>query len=128
MVRGTFNYIQHSLTIKKTMSLLPSTNDSAVGIHYFAQDLPAGVATGLTWTQLGTSGYYFGKIKNVSAQLTGTSALSVSLQTATSADANTAWIMNASPSTDDNGTITVLVNALPSTPAVFGVSWAVVKY
>jgi len=110
------------------MSLLPSTNDSAVGIPYYGQNLPSGVATGLSWTQLGTSGYYFGKITNVSPRLTGTSALSVSLQTATTADANAAWIMNAYPSTDTNGTITVLVNAQPLTPAAFGVSWAVVKY
>ena len=110
------------------MSLLPSTNDASTGIHYFAQNLPAGVAVGLTWTQLGTTGFYTGKITNVSPRLTGTSALSVTLQTATTTDANAAWIMSAYPSTDDNGTITVLVNAQPLTPAVFGVSWAVVKY
>ena len=109
------------------MSLLPGCTDSSTGSHYFAPLLPAGVATALAWTQLGTSGFYQSNIIGISPQLTGTSALSVSLQTATTADANNCWILTAYPSTASGGSITVTIAGNPATPASFGVSWAVTK-
>ena len=109
------------------MSLLPGCTDSATGVHYFGTDLPAGVATALSWTQLGVSTFYQSSIVGVSPQLTATSALSVSLQTATIADANNCWILSAYPSTAAGGTIVVTLAGNPATPASFGVSWAVAK-
>ena len=110
------------------MSLLPCCTESSDGIHYFAPNLPAGVSTGLSWTQIGTTGFYTADIINVSPNLTATSALSVSLQAANTVDTYNCWILTAYPVVANGGTIRVDVAGLPASPSTFAVSWAVTKY
>ena len=108
---------------------IPNTPLSSVSLFnsntpFFAPNLPEGIANSLTWTQIGTTGYYTANItvKGISS----TSALSSTLQVTNTnvADAYNCWLMTAYPTT---GVITFIVAGNPATPASFPISWAVTK-
>ena len=87
-----------------------------------ASPLPSGVANGLSWAQVGTTGRYQASItvQGVTAQ----TALSCSLQCDTTnlTDAENCWLVTAYPTTN---TINFVVYADPATRTNFPISWAV---
>ena len=90
-----------------------------------ASPFPSGVANGLSWSQIGTSGFWTATI--TVAGVTASSALSCSLQltTANYANANSAWLVTAQPTTN---TIAFVVASDPTAFATaFPISWAVVR-
>lgn len=120
------------------MSLLTGVNESAPSQFYFQVQsgdqgaLPCGLATNLTWTQSGTSGFWVSN--EVSAPgVKSTSLLSCTTQfdttgtTITTADMTmfaTAWLVVAFCAPN---IIKFVVAAQPTDPARFGISWAVVQ-
>jgi hypothetical protein len=82
------------------------------------------------------STYAQATISGIGASITGTSAISATLQTipadnvtATIADIETHWLIASVPSSANGGSITfVLSGGVPLRPADLYVSWAVTKY
>lgn len=108
---------------------IPNTPLSSVSLFnsntpFYAPNLPAGIANGLAWTQVGTTGYYTATItvKGVKS----TSALSTTIQcdATNTTDASNCWLLTAYPTT---GIIHFIVAGNPATPANFPISWAVAK-
>jgi hypothetical protein len=89
-----------------------------------ASPLPSGVANGLSWTQVGTTGYYTASITvpNVTAQ----TALSCTLQcdASNTTDAYNCWLLTAYPTAN---TISFIVASDPATRTNFPISWSVVR-
>jgi hypothetical protein len=94
----------------------------SLSVLQVASPLPSGVANGLSWSQIGTTGRYtaFITVPNINAQ----TPLSCSLQCDTTnlTDAENCWVVTAYPTAN---TINFVVYANPATPANFPISWAV---
>lgn len=91
-----------------------------------ASPLPSGVANNLNWSQIGTSGYWSANITVPNVK--STSALSCTLQStvANYANASSAWLVTAQPSTN---TISFVVASDPTAfSSNFPISWAVASF
>jgi hypothetical protein len=90
-----------------------------------ASPLPSGVANGLSWSQIASSGFWTANI--TVPTVTASSALSCSLQSsvANATNAYNAWLITAEPTAN---TITFVVASDPTSFAsAFPISWAVVR-
>ena len=90
-----------------------------------ASPLPSGIANGLSWSQIGTSGFWTANI--TVPTVTASSALSCTLQVSVAnyTNAYNAWLLTAEASAN---TITFVVAADPTTfKNAFPISWAVTR-
>lgn len=100
--------------------------------------LPNGLTlySDLTWTLDGTNGFYSAPLTGVSALLTANAEISSTLQMITGyaatdvALASGAWLIAATPSAANGGTLTFFVSnsADPTGNTKVGISWAIVSY
>ena len=100
--------------------------------------LPNGLVpySALTWAEDGTNGFYSAPLTGVSALLTANAEISATLQMITGYAATDvllasgAWLIAATPSAADGGTLTFFVSnsAVPVGNTKVGISWAIVSY
>ena len=90
-----------------------------------ASPLPSGIANGLAWVQIGTTGYYTASITvpRMTAQSVVTSTLQCDATNVT--DAYNCWLLTAYPTAN---TISFVIAGDPATRQNFPIAWHVSRY